>query len=43
MKLFIIIIILLMGCGSTKSWGDDYNDSIFLCIDCDKNNLDSLP
>ena len=43
MRLFIIIIILLMGCGSTRSRSDDYNDSISLCIDCDKNNLDSLP
>lgn len=35
-----------MGCGSTRSWGDDYNDcndSISLCIDCDKNQLDTFP
>jgi hypothetical protein len=44
MKTLILVFTLsLFGCGSTKPCCDDFNDSVFLCPDCDKNNLDSLP
>ena len=43
MRLLILIIIVLMGCGSTKPCCDDFNDSVFLCIDCNKNQLDTFP